>query len=289
MQNRPTHMKSLALTITISLAVCAVVYAGPEPLPSGKEMKAVAPAPPACPNWTGFYTGAFGGYKFAATDLDLDLGGSWNATAFDRADRDAILSEVPNDLDASGAELGGLIGYNYQWNKWVFGLEASGGYLWLRDSDNTGTFTTPTTTTDEYNVATSLKTHYLVTVGPRIGYAFCRWLPYVTGGLAIGDVDFDQEITQFDQFRGGVFFREGGHTSDTRLGWMVGGGLEYALSDHWHLRGQYQYIDLGCIDFDSAGRSVSPFLDPAVAAGYNGNHEACLREHNASLAIIFKF
>lgn len=279
-------MKSLALTSAISLAVCAVVNAGPESF-SGKEMKAVAPAPPACPTWTGFYVGAFGGYKFGATDLNLDLDGSWNATAFDRADRDAILSKVPDDLDATGAEVGGLIGYNYQWNKWVFGLEASGGYLWLRDSDNTGTFTTPTA--DEYNVATSLKTHYLVTVGPRIGYAFCRWLPYVTGGVAIGDIDFDQNITQFDQLRGGVAFREGGHTSDTQVGWMVGGGLEYALTDHWHLRGQYQYIDLGCVDFDSAGVSASIFVPPAAAAGYTGHHETCLREHNASVAIIFQF
>ena len=192
-------------------------------------MKQVAPVPPACPNWTGFYVGAFGGYKFAATDLDLNLGGFWHATGADIADRDTILSEVPHDLDASGAELGGMIGYNYQMNRWVFGLEASGGYLWLRDSDNTGTFATPTT--NEYNVATSLKTHYLATIGPRIGYTFCRWMPYITGGLALGDIDYDQDITQFDQRLGGVFFREGGHASDNQVGWMVGGGLEYALTD----------------------------------------------------------
>jgi outer membrane immunogenic protein len=258
----------------------ALVYAGPEPLPSGKEMKQVAPAPPPCPNWTGFYIGAFGGYKFAATDINLDLFGDWNGPSpSDPFDKEFIEPRAPHDLDASGAEAGGLIGYNYQWNKWVFGLEASGGYLWLRNSDNTGTFTVPATG-DIYNVSTSFKTHYLVTVGPRIGYAFCRWLPYVTGGLAIGDIDFDQEITQF--FRGRVFFDEGGSTSETKVGWMVGGGLEYALTDHWHLRGQYQYIDLGCTDFHSIGSA-------SFNIGYFGHHEACLREHNASVAIIFEF
>jgi outer membrane immunogenic protein len=280
-------MKKAAFAFAILCAAVGLASAGPEPLPSGKEMKEIAPAPPACPNWTGFYVGAFGGYKFAATDVDLDLGGSWNGPSpSDPFDKNFIEPTSPHDLDASGAELGGLIGYNYQWNNWVLGLEASGGYLWVRNSDNTGTFTVPATG-DEFNVATSFKTHYLVTVAPRVGYAFCRWLPYVTGGLAVGDIDFDQRLTQFDQ-RGlfGAFFHEGGRTSETELGWMVGGGLEYALTDHWRLRGQYQYIDLGCVDFDSAG--IEP-LAPAAGAGYTGHHEACLREHNASFAIIYKF
>src|SRR6266705_3184057 len=268
-------MKRLALTLSILFVFAALVYAGPEQLPSGKEMKAVAPAPPPCPSWTGFYIGGFGGYKFGSADTDLTLGGGWDADPLDRVDRDLILSEVPDDLDASGAEAGGLIGYNYQWQKWVFGLEASGGYLWLRNSDNTGTFTVPATG-DIYNVSTSFKTHYLVTVGPRIGYAFCRWLPYVTGGLAIGDIDLDQEISQFS--RGKVFFQEGGGTSDTQVGWMVGGGLDYAITDHWRVRGQYQFVDLGDIGFN---HSTPGFTFAGFIADYTGRSEVSLREHNA--------
>ncbi len=148
-----------ALAFSILALFGGLAYAGPEPLPSGKEMKAVAPAPPACPSWTGFYFGGFGGYKFAPTDINLDLFGDWNGPSpSDPFDKNFIEPRVPNDLDTSGAEAGGLIGYNYQWNKWVLGLEASGGYLWLRNSDNTGTFTVPATG-DVYNVATSFKTH----------------------------------------------------------------------------------------------------------------------------------
>ena len=54
-----------------------MVFAGPEPLASGKEMKQVAPASPPCPSWTGFYIGAFGGYKFSVVETDLDLTGAW--------------------------------------------------------------------------------------------------------------------------------------------------------------------------------------------------------------------
>jgi outer membrane immunogenic protein len=235
-------------------------------------MKEVAPAPSACPNWGGFYFGGFGGYKFGATDIDLNLTGDWN-TIPDLRDR--LEAAASQDLDMDGGELGGLIGVNFQSGNWVFGAEAEGGYLWLRDSHQTIVAIINDSGT-VYNIETSLKTHYLFTFGPRIGYALCRWLPYVTGGLAIGDIDFDQSLLH----SGLGDIGERGSTSDAQVGWMVGGGLEYALSDHWRIRGQYQFVDLGCADFHSEFNT-----DPT----FTGRHEACLREHNASFAIIYKF
>jgi hypothetical protein len=108
---------------------------------SGKEIKQVAP-PPLYPRWTGFYVG---GYKFGSTDVDLSLGGDWN---FRPEDRNVVEAHAPDNLDGSGAEAGGLIGYNYQFrNNWVVGLEAADGYLWLRNSDESGIFHTPATGT----------------------------------------------------------------------------------------------------------------------------------------------
>jgi len=276
-------MKRKILILAIFSLTTALGYAGPEPLPSGKEMKEIAPTPPPCSSWTGFYFGALGGYKFGATDTDLDLFDAWNADPLDRADRDSILSESPSNLNTSGGEVGGLVGYNYQWNKWVFGLEASGAYLWLDDSDNSGFFTVPATG-DVYTVRTSFETHYLVAVGPRIGYAFCNWMPYVTGGLAIGEVDFHQHITQF--FGGVPFFDEGGSTDETRAGWMVGGGLEYAFNVHWRVRAQYQFVDLGESDFFHSTPGTT-FL--GTPGDYSGHSRLELREHNASFALMYKF
>ena len=105
------------LTVALVCTFCAASYAGPEPLPSGKEMKEVAPAPaPTCFNWSGFYIGGFGGYKFSSVDVNLDLGGEWNPFPEAKAE---VESRGSNNLDNDGAELGGLIGYNYQWNCWV--------------------------------------------------------------------------------------------------------------------------------------------------------------------------
>src|SRR5438105_2995248 len=128
-------MKKAALAFSILCGLCAFALAGPEQF-SGKEMKQVAPVPPPCPNWTGFYIGGFGGYKFAATDIDLNLSGDWSRFPTDRD----VLESRTRDLDTSGAEVGGLVGYNYQWHNWVFGLEAAGGYLWLDDSDTIRNF-----------------------------------------------------------------------------------------------------------------------------------------------------
>jgi len=270
-------MKKVFASLVLVAAVKLAALAGPEPI-SGKEMKQVAPVPPPCPSWTGFYLGGFAGYKFSVVDTDLNLDGEW----------DNIPSEIPStlesdtpDLDNSGAELGGLLGFNYQWHNWVFGAEAAGGYLWARESEAKEV---SVSTFDTYELSNSFKTHYLFTFGGKLGYALCKWLPYVTGGLAVGDLDYDQQIVNLDLREVNESFRQRGSASDTNVGWYVGGGLEYALTHHWHLRGQYQYIDLGDVDFNTAGTGVG---GPAFL--FTGHHEAELREHNASFALIYQF
>ncbi len=98
----------------------------------------------------------------------------------------------------------------------------------------------------------------------------------VTGGLALGDLDLSQQINS-----PGSGYHQGGNRTENNVGWFVGGGLEYAITKHWRARAQYQYIDLGSVDFNA--HSTDPFH------GYTGNSEADLTEHNASFAIIYGF
>jgi outer membrane immunogenic protein len=276
-------MNKVGLVCSVLLSVFVpTLQAGPEQY-SGKEMKQVATtSPPECPSWTGFYIGGFGGYKFSNVDTDVDLTGLWD-TVFPSG-RDTIEGRQPRDLDNSGAEAGGLLGYNFQFGNWVIGGEAAGGHLWARDSRDIGLIRVPDDLLDAYELSNSFKTHYLVTVGPRIGYAFCRWMPYVTGGLAVGDLDYSWGLKNLGEPGLSIFsFRERGHVSETNVGWMVGGGLEHALTNHWHLRAQYQYIDLGSVDFNTAA------VGAGSATDFTGRHETSLTEHNASLAVIYKF
>jgi outer membrane immunogenic protein len=272
-------MKRLTLTVTIFSVLCGLAYAGPETY-SGKEMKQVAPAPVAeCPNWGGFYIGAFGGYKFSNVDVETRMTGDWVATG--NLDRIDINERGSEDLDNDGGDVGGLLGYNFQMNHWVFGLEIAGGGMFARESHNSGIFF-GRGPGGEFSISSSFDTDYLVTAGARVGYTFCRWMPYVTGGAAGANLNFRQHIRS-NFGNGGAFYRQGGESSDDNIGWMVGGGLEYAITNHFRVRGQYQYIDLGDTSFNSSG------IPAAAFSTFTGHHEASLTEHNASFAIIYGF
>lgn len=265
-------MKKFSLTLALLCALCAFTYAGPEQYSSGKEMKnVVQPVATPCPSWTGFYVGASAAYTYGVVDTHLDLTGTWEQ--FPDAER-TIQERGDRSFSTGGFELGGLLGYNYQFGNWVIGAEAAGGYMWLRNS-NSEVFAVNELETD-VRVSGSFKTHYLATFGGKLGYAFCRWLPYVTGGFAMADTDFDgQVLEQNDEG-----FRFQGSRSETQTGWFIGGGLEYMLTNHWRLRGQYQYIDLGSSDITRKDN---------FGLGFESHRSIDLREHNAQFAIIYGF
>ncbi len=65
----------------------------------------------------------------------------------------------------------------------------------------------------------------------RVGYAFDRFLPYFTGGLAFGDVE-----ARRTGFAG---------SKDTNAGWTVGVGIEGVIAGNWTAKVEYLYADLG--------------------------------------------
>ncbi len=174
-------------------------------------------APPAAPpltqtyDWTGFYFGANGG-------------GGWGHSFW---------SANTTGLGLSGGQAGGTAGYNWQTGNVVIGLEGDVDWSGLN-----GTRTTPgcpdgCTTSDTW----------LSTVRGRLGYSFDRVMPYVTGGLAVGDI------------RAATPGLAGGET--TNAGWTVGGGLEVALPGNWTAKAEYLWVDLGKFNC-GAGCGASP-------------------------------
>src|SRR5581483_5566992 len=114
-------MSKFLPTIGAFLLSITALVAGPEPIPSGKEMKQVAPVPAECPDWSGFYLGGFGGYTHGSTEIDPNLYGFWNSYP----DKGPLEAAAAHDLDLNGGLAGGLIGYDWQLNHWVLGLEAT--------------------------------------------------------------------------------------------------------------------------------------------------------------------
>jgi outer membrane immunogenic protein len=268
----------------LTFAACAAIalslnaFGGPEPLPSGKEMKEVAPAPaPECFDWSGFYIGASGGYKHASVNSDLNATGDWFLFPDDKASIENHAA-TNHDLDANGAEVGGFIGFNFQRGCWVFGIEGDGGAVFLRDSFDSGTFVNPTLS--DKSIQQAFRTNYLATFGGRIGYAIDKWLPYFTAGGAFGNIDYESRLHNVNT-SGAGFYRSGDRKDDDNFGWFVGAGMQYALTAHWGIRFQYEFIDLGSVSFDSPG-SV-PFDT------FSTHNRAELHEHNVSFGLMYKF
>ena len=272
------QLTCLTIAACASVALSLTAVGGPEPLPSGKEMKEVAPAPePECFNWAGFYVGAFGGFKFASVNTDLNPTNAWLLFPDDAA---TIENHSAHDLDADGGDVGGLIGFNFQHGCWVFGIEGTGAAVFLRDSEDSGTFAMPTVS--DKSIQQAFRTTYLATIGGRIGYSIHNWLPYITGGAAFGDIEYESRLHNVNT-SGAGFYRSAGSESEDNIGWFVGGGMQYAFTAHWGIRFQYEFVDLGDVSFDRLGEPVGVF------DLFSTHNRAELREHNVSVALMYKF
>jgi outer membrane immunogenic protein len=233
------QLTCLTIAACASLALAITAFGGPESLPSGKEMKQVAPAPPPeCDfTWTGFYLGGNGGYGWA-NNSDTHFQPLPDAVRF--------FSLEPTTLspDPSGFIGGGQVGFNWQWNKWlVLGIETDFQGSDIEGSERRSNFPDITGAgngPDSFLFAHERMQWFGSTRG-RIGISpWCRLLIYGTGGVAYGNVDYSAD-TNF----GNPFANYPVKFSETNVGWTAGGGIEYAIGHHWSLRAEYLYYDLG--------------------------------------------
>jgi outer membrane immunogenic protein len=165
--------------------------------PPPPPTKAPAVVPPY--NWTGAYIGINGGYGFGHSKWD----------------------GLPASFDVNGGMVGGQLGYNWQFGQFVYGVEGDTDWTNLRGTANLAIC----------NVGCNTRNDFLSTVRGRLGLAADRWLPYVTGGLAVGDIK-----ATVPGFAG---------IDKTNAGWTAGGGLEFAVTGNWTAKAEYLYVDLG--------------------------------------------
>lgn len=203
--------------VTLSLLAAAGLALGAQSASAADlgrpAYKAPAPAVVAAYNWSGFYLGGH-------------VGGAWSSEEA----RD-IANGVIGSTDPDGF-IGGLqVGYNWQADRWVFGIE--GDWSWS-GADGSTMLSGPTTFSSDHN--------WYATLTGRVGYAWDNWLWYVKGGAAWSDMEY----------RFGGF----GTLSDTRVGWTVGTGVEWALAPQWSAKLEYNFLDFGKDTFNFAAGPV---------------------------------
>jgi len=132
-------------------------------------------------------------------------------------------------LDGSSFLGGVQLGYNYQMDNIVLGLE--GDFSWMSVSEGSTNNPPGTLFTRDLD--------WTATIAPRIGFAQDQWLLYVKGGLALGGFDVGHQ--QQNNFIS---------ASSTELGYMLGAGIEYAIDSNWSVKLEYNYLNFGDDEID---------------------------------------
>ncbi|RBO94848.1 outer membrane protein [Pseudochrobactrum asaccharolyticum] len=151
--------------------------------------------------------------------------------------------------DNSNGFLGGIqAGYNWQFDQMIVGLETDIQGAGLKsDVEVSGLG------------GAEAKINWFGTTRARLGYTpVDRFMVYATGGVAYGKIK--ASYGDFSQ-------------SDTKVGYTVGAGAEYALTNNVTLKSEYLYTDLGKLKLDDVngnrfGEVKAPFHTVRVGVNY---------------------
>ncbi len=209
--------------------------------------KPPAPPPPSF-SWAGFYLGAnMGGAIPLHTGESLQAVGGFFGPGFDL---------YPRSSERSGPTFGAQLGYNWQFANWVYGVETDFNFLGGRRAPN-GTFPAPpaytTMSVGSYTLTPEAGGTYFSSYRARLGFAVERALYYVTAGVANGGWRGVSTLTLNGAGPANPF--TSGYTASSRMKYVVGAGVEYALDATWSARLEYMYLNqsLGTQVFDNGG------------------------------------
>jgi outer membrane immunogenic protein len=163
------------------------------------DMPAAVPVNPGT-NWTGFYIGAMGGYGFSNEATVAGVTGS--------------------TTDVKGPFAGGTLGYNFQIQQFVIGVENDAA--WSDMQYNASAF----------GISASDRIESFGSVTARLGVAVGPALLYGKGGYAWANNQI-------------AFSGFGRSISETQFhnGFTIGGGLEYMMFSNVSAKVEYMYAD----------------------------------------------
>jgi outer membrane immunogenic protein len=227
--------------------------------------KVYTKAPPpivAVYDWTGFYIGGNIGYSWGRSSDTSTLTNGAGTVLFTSAGR----------TNLNGVVGGGQIGYNWQMQNWLWGLEAD-----IQGTDEKGSraFTCPIGICRPFTIDPAILAAVVLLPGPAVPVTLNQkidWfgtvraragvlvdpkvLLYVTGGLAYGEVKSSETIGGFTGFS----------ATNTKAGYTVGAGIEGAIGGNWTAKLEYLYVDLGRMS-GSFATTIPAFGAGIVASG----------------------
>ncbi|MGJ0391216.1 MAG: outer membrane protein [Methylocystis sp.] len=204
---------------TVFGAAASVLAFGAATAADLPSYKAPPPPPPAIGfDWSGYHVGVTGSYG----------GGSANylSNVYSLGVPFVAFSSLPSSSGTSGFLVGVESGATWQLpNNFVIGYESEFNYADVRSNIGGSGF------------GLNSRLRWFGAERLRFGYAFGRFLPYITGGLAYGQL----HANGVDAVGGFLFPTS---ASNWQAGWTVGAGLEYALLDKVSVKAEYLYSSL---------------------------------------------
>ena len=198
-------MKKIALAFSI-LAISSIGASAAD-LPVKAPVPYVAPAPF---SWTGFYVGGNVG-----AGVLLDQG--FQPQNANDADRHGI-----------GGLAGGQVGYNWQIGMLVLGIEGEGFWSGMKVTQDQFQGINPGT----LFATASIRNKWDWDIAGRFGVAFDRALVYGKAGWVEGGFGWNANVFPLDVV-------QGSHNLD---GLLIGIGLEYAFTNNWTVKFEYDYL-----------------------------------------------
>lgn len=225
-------------------------------------------------NWGGIYAGINAGYAAGQANYTANAAGP---VYYNRGPGAAwlypqIYDSFPSFYSLNGVNnlngliVGGQIGYNHQFdNNLVLGAETDFNYADINNRYATGDINNISSANQRginniyYNDRTGV--NWVGTARLRLGYDLGKFLPYITAGLAYGNVSNNslgvQEYIYEGTFRGGSSTT---NSSSVTTGWAAGAGAEYIVADNWSVKGEYLFTQLGNLNIQGYPASINPPL-----------------------------
>jgi outer membrane immunogenic protein len=221
-------------------------------------------------NWQGFYAGAQAGYGSSDENFRGSTSNMIAALISDTVLQEMNISQWNLGLGKNSTRtsaVGGFAGYNSQWDDVVVGIEASylhgkfGGSATASQGPLVGQlsdgFFHAVTATSQAAISIS----DLATLRARAGYAYGSFLPYLFGGVALGEADITRAVIVQDTFAPTFAGTGGSCTSQSApppycatfsssqvqhghliYGYSAGLGVDANLIGGLFLRAEWEYI-----------------------------------------------
>jgi outer membrane protein OmpA-like peptidoglycan-associated protein len=251
-------------------------------------VQARADVPSDVPYWKGFYIGG-------------NIGGAWNSTCNTwslngPAATDPALVNAFNNRNCpnNGVFIGGAqIGYNFQYDRWVWGFGLDYDQWSAKNHNRTLTYAPAVDTGFPPGTASfygKVSPNGFAILGPRIGYAVGNALPYIRAGgvYAGGSRNTTTSYTAAGDASPDAYFS--GSKNFKSSGFGAGAGMDYLLSDNWFLRAEYTFIKLGKGTTSSAQcTSAGTAAGAAICDQFGASALQLDNIHNSFTANIVRF